>query len=291
MNEMAATTSRPGRSSVTLAVLFGLVLALAVASGFLFFQLDGLKQEMAKTKDTVLFEIAKDRQISAAAATSGRQNLEALRAELEAARAQAASAAGRARKEAAKHATMLAEKLADEQRRQQELLAGELNLVKEATGTANQKISDVSTDVTSVKNDVATTKTELEKTISELKSMQGDLGVQSGLIATNSKELAALRAIGERNYFEFEISKTKRFQRVGDVSLLLKKSDPKRNRYTVEVLADDKKVEKKDKTANEPVQFYVGHGRQPYEIVVNEVKKDRILGYLATPKVMQSRRS
>ena len=65
--------------------------------------------------------------------------------------------------------------------------------------------------------------------------------------------------------------------------------DAKRSRYTLEVLADDKRVEKKDKTINEPVQVYVAGNRQPYEIVINQVKKDQIVGYLATPKETVSR--
>ena len=112
----------------------------------------------------------------------------------------------------------------------------------------------------------------------------GDLGVQSGYIATNGKELSALKRLGERNYFEFNLAKAKTPQKVGDITLLLKKTDQKKNKYTVEISADDKKTEKKDKNVNEPVQFYVAKARQPYELVVNEVGKDLIKGYLATPK-------
>ena len=70
----------------------------------------------------------------------------------------------------------------------------------------------------------------------------------------------------------------------------LKSSDVKRNKYALVVLADDKRIEKKDKTLNEPVQFYASRMRQPYEIVINEVGKDHVVGYLATPKVQLSRR-
>jgi len=73
------------------------------------------------------------------------------------------------------------------------------------------------------------------------------------------------------------------------VTVALKKSDPKHNRYTVDVLADDKRVEKKDKTINEPVQLYLAGNRQPYEIVVNQIKKDEIVGYVSTPKVTVAR--
>ena len=110
------------------------------------------------------------------------------------------------------------------------------------------------------------------------------MGVQSGLIATNANELAALKRLGERNYFEFKLGKGKERQRVGDITLLLKKTDPKKNKYTVEVLADDKLTVKTDKNINEPVQFYTSKARQPYELVVNQVAKDQIAGYLATPK-------
>ena len=129
----------------------------------------------------------------------------------------------------------------------------------------------------------------IEKTVANLKRVQGDVSSQGSLIATNGTEISALRALGERNIFEFKIAKSKEPQKVGDVAVLLKKADMKKNRYTIEVTVDDKRVEKKDKTINEPVQFLTSKARQPYEIVVNEVKKDMIAGYLATPKVQTTR--
>jgi hypothetical protein len=146
--------------------------------------------------------------------------------------------------------------------------------------TAATKISEVSTEVGAVKTEVASAKSEMDKTIQDLRRVRGDLDGTSSLVATNGKELQALKAMGERNYFEFNIAKSKEPKRVGDVAVVLKKADPKRNRFTIELVADDKRVEKKDKNLNEPVQFYVSKARQPYEIVVNEVKKDQIVGYL-----------
>jgi hypothetical protein len=118
----------------------------------------------------------------------------------------------------------------------------------------------------------------------------GDMGVMSGLIATNSKEVGELRQLGERNYFEFDIKKTGGARKVADISLEVRKTDPKRNKFTVNLLADDKTVEKKDKSINEPVQFYLAGNRQPYEMVINQVKKDEVIGYLATPRVKIARR-
>jgi chromosome segregation ATPase len=212
-----------------------------------------------------------------------------LREQLEAARRNAAVAAGQAKTEAQRHADELAKRLAEEQQKQQQAVRSEISAVRQATSDANTKIEDVSKDVTNVRSEVSTTKSDLDKTIAELKTVRGDMGVQSGLIATNSKELSALRTLGERNYFEFNITRSKEYRKVGDISVRLTKADTKRNRYTVEVLADDKKVEKKDKNVNEPVQFYVARARQPYEMVVNEVRKNQIVGYLATPKVQTVR--
>ena len=90
-------------------------------------------------------------------------------------------------------------------------------------------------------------------------------------------------------FSEFTLAKGKTPQKVGDVSILLKKSDAKSNRYTIDLIADDKRVEKKDKTVNEPVQFLLSKATQPYELVVNDVKKDSIKGYLAAPKVITQR--
>jgi hypothetical protein len=119
--------------------------------------------------------------------------------------------------------------------------------------------------------------------------VSGDLGSVSDEVATNSKELAALKELGQRNYFEFHLTRTKEPLKVSDIRLVLRKTDPKHNRFTVAVLVDDKTVEKKDRTINEPVLLYVSGRRQPYEIVVNEVKKNEVVGYLATPKVKTPR--
>ena len=280
---------KPRKVGLAMPVLFGIVLALVAANAVTFVWLDGLKQDVATMRESIANEIAKVRETATLTNSSSRQSLTELRDELVRARQQAAAAAGQARKDALSHAEKLARQLQEEQARQQAQVATQLTEVKEAASSANSKISDVSSDVTNVRTEVASTKSELDRTISELKSMRGDLGVQSGLIATNAKELAALRSLGDRNYYEFRIRKTKQFQKVGNIQLQLKKTDPKRNRYTVDLLADDKKVEKKDKNTNEPVQFYVTGSRQPLELVVNEVIKDQISGYISAPKVMQAR--
>lgn len=146
------------------------------------------------------------------------------------------------------------------------------------------EIGELGGEVETVKEEVAETKSLLDETVAALTSVKGDLGVQSGLIATNGDELAALKALGERNYYEFNLGRTSKPQRVGPVSIKLTGTDRKRNRYSIELWADDKKIVKRRKTLLEPVQFYVEGARIPYELVVNKIDGGLIEGYLATPK-------
>jgi hypothetical protein len=148
-----------------------------------------------------------------------------------------------------------------------------------ATKASAEDVNKLGGDVSGVKNDLEDTKSKLERAT-------GDMGVMSGLIARNHDDLEELRRKGDRNYFEFTIQRSKTPQHVGPVQVALSKTDPKRSKYTVTVLADDKSIEKKDKTAGEPVQFYVkGTARYaPYEMVVFDVGKNQITGYLSTPK-------
>jgi predicted nucleic acid-binding Zn-ribbon protein len=148
------------------------------------------------------------------------------------------------------------------------------------------KIGAVATDLGGAKKDIESTKSDLDATKSKLDRATGDMGVMSGLIARNHDDLEELRRKGDRNYYEFTIQKAKNAQRVGPVQIALNKTDQKKSKYTMTVLADDKSIEKKDRTAGEPVQFYVkGGARQtPYEIVVFDVGKNQITGYLSTPK-------
>jgi chromosome segregation ATPase len=211
------------------------------------------------------------------------EGITALRGEVSSTRGQIHQATRQVQTEVEKTQQMT-QRLAAEQKAEVAKVGGEVEQLKSATSNTESKLGSLTGEVTGVKTEVSSTKAELQKTIAELKSVKGDLGVQSGLIATNATELAALKRLGERNYFEFDIRKSKQPQRVGNIQVKLKGTDTKRNRYTVELVADDKLTEKKDRSINEPVQFYVAKAKIPYEIVVNQVSKDRIVGYLATPK-------
>jgi predicted nucleic acid-binding Zn-ribbon protein len=158
--------------------------------------------------------------------------------------------------------------------------------IAQAQKESEAQIGAVATDVTGAKKDIESTRTDLEATKSKLDRATGDMGVMSGLIAHNHDDLEELKRRGDRNYYEFTVQKAKTPQRVGPVQMSVNKTDAKKSRYTMTVLVDDKAIEKKDKTAGEPVQFYVkGSARStPYEIVVFDVGKNMITGYLSTPK-------
>ena len=173
---------------------------------------------------------------------------------------------------------------------QQQQLTGQLTDLQQANTTAAAKIGEISDNVTGVKSDVASTQSELAKNGNDLKRVMGDMGVMSGLVATNSTQLNALKELGDRDYVEFDLKRTAGRQKVGDMQLILAKADPKHNRFTLQVLADDKTVEKRDRSINEPVQLYLAGNRQPEEIVVNEVKKDEVVGYVSIPKIKMARR-
>lgn len=269
----------------------GLIAALA-GDGYLLMRSNQTNEDIAQMRDGTQTQISK---LGEATTSLLEQRMQSIGEELKTAQDDAATALKRARAETQKQAKELKGTL-EEQQEQQKQVADQVTQLKDSAASSDSKIaavsSDVSgvkTDVSTVKADVASTQSDLNKTGADLKRVVGDMGVMSGLIATNSKDLAALRELGDRNYFEFDITKGNNEKKIGNVTVALKKSDPKHNRYTVDVLADDKRVEKKDKTINEPVQLYIAGNRQPYEIVVNQIKKDEIVGYVSTPKVTLAR--
>jgi hypothetical protein len=135
-----------------------------------------------------------------------------------------------------------------------------------------------------VKTDVASTKADLVATESKLQGAIGDLGVQSGLIAHTRDDLESLKHRGDRNYYEFTLIRGAKPQPVSTVSLALRKTDPKRGKFTLNVTSDDKTIEKKDRNISEPIQFYSGRDRMLFELVIWTVDKNKATGYLSAPK-------
>jgi DNA anti-recombination protein RmuC len=168
--------------------------------------------------------------------------------------------------------------------------ADEQKLETEQKQTAQQvsqvssAVTNVQSDVGGVKTDLTKTQTDLATTISQLAQVRGDLTNTNSTIARNHDELVLLEHKGDRNYYEFSLNKGQK-KPVGTVSLGLRKVDQKHNRFTLDIFADDKVYQKKDRNVNEPLQFYAGKDPALYEIVVNNINsKNEISGYLSTPK-------
>jgi chromosome segregation ATPase len=155
---------------------------------------------------------------------------------------------------------------------------------RKQVGDVQTDVSGVKSDVGAVKTDVASTQADLANTKGQLTRVVGDQGVMSGLIATNHDQLVELEHRGDRNYYEFTLRKGGPAKNVGTVKLQLKKVNEKHSRYTLNVNSDDRTIEKKDKNLDEPVQFYSGKTPALFEIVVNNIGKNTVSGYLSTPK-------
>ncbi|HUJ95281.1 MAG TPA: hypothetical protein VLW84_08475 [Terriglobales bacterium] len=241
-----------------------LLLAVAYVAGSLYFLF---------TLKTRLDQVAKDEAASNAVIADLGKRMQAAEADDET----LAQQIGMTKKDlAAKSAELLRQQKAAEQRLAEEQ--------KQQISAVTGEVAGVKTDVTGVKGDVASTKADLEATKAKLQSAIGDLGVQSGLIAHTRDDLEILKHKGDRNYYEFTLVKGAKPQPISTVNLQLKKTDPKRGKFTLNVTADDKTIEKKDRNISEPIQFYTGRDRMLYELVVWSVDKGKATGYLSTPK-------
>ena len=198
------------------------------------------------------------------------QQMDALQDELDAASRRLGATGGEL-----KHARAMVTQLQNEQRQQSEQLQAEL-----AQKADQQQVGALNQDVSAQRTDLDNTKTALETVRSDLGMARSEMGT---LIARNHDDIEILRKLGERDYFEFTAGR-KNPVRVGGVRLTLTKTNVKRHRFNLDLMTDDVQVEKKDRTINEPIFFYVSGSRRPYELVVNEVKPDQVKGYLSIPK-------
>lgn len=281
-----------------LALVIGVGIATAVLACNVYLvwktvKVDGDVNRLRASTDAALASLRSE---VSAANSAGRRAIEAMQVELgryaDETRGSAQRATQQASNAARKHAEQIAGRLAEQQRKNTQALSASIREVREAATATGSKVETIVQDVGAVRgevketrNEVAETKSGLAKIVAELRTARGDLGIQSGLIATNTKEITALRAMGEREYHEFTLEKRAGQQRIGPIAVELKKADPKKFRYSVDVRAGERKIEKKNRTINEPLQLYAGKTRNLIEIVVNDVPdKNRIVGYVSVPK-------
>jgi chromosome segregation ATPase len=136
-------------------------------------------------------------------------------------------------------------------------------------------------DVNKLNGDVTGVKSDLDATKNNLQMARGEFGT---LIARNHEDIEQLRRMGQRDYFEFTIEKKGTRQKVGDLMVELRGTNQKKNQFTLALYVDDTRFEKKNRSSNEPIYFYTRGSRAPLELVINQVGKDRVVGYLSVPK-------
>src|SRR5450432_3569439 len=192
--------SEPGsNSNLKTAIGGGVALALLASNIYLFVQLHDVKADAAKDRSDLIAQIQDLKENTSSIASTSRKHFESLNEDLDRRQRLAMQATNSVKNEALSKIEQEKKELQAAQEQSAKKLSGDVDAVKEA---ANAKIAEVSTDVGTVKTQVSDTRSTLEKTIGDLKRVQGDLGVTSGYVATNGKELAALKRLGERNYFE-----------------------------------------------------------------------------------------
>lgn len=165
---------------------------------------------------------------------------------------------------------------------------------KNATHAVDQKVDSLATsmkaelagkasadDLTKLSGDVTGVKGDLDATKSSIQMARSEMGT---LIARNHDEIDQLRRTGQRDYFEFTVQRKSGATKVGSIQLVLKDTNPRKNQYTMNVLADDNSFEKKNRSVNEPIFFYTGGSRSALELVVNKVTKTSATGYVSMPK-------
>ncbi len=140
-------------------------------------------------------------------------------------------------------------------------------------------------DVKAVDGQVTVVRTDLDSTKKDLQMARSEMGT---LIAKNHDDIETLRRLGERDYTEFTIATKNTPQKVGDVTIELKGTDPKKNQCNLALVVDDKRTEKRNRGVNEPIFFYAHGSRRPMEVVINQVEKNKVSGYISVPKAVQS---
>jgi chromosome segregation ATPase len=136
-------------------------------------------------------------------------------------------------------------------------------------------------DVKAVSGEVTGVRTDLDSTKKDVQMARSELGT---LIAKNHDEISELRRMGERDYIEFTIVKKNTPTKVGNVTVELRSTNPKRNQFNLALVVEDKRTEQRNKSINEPIFFYLHGSHQPLELVVNQVDKNKVSGYLSVPK-------
>ena len=268
------------------------VVALGVAvlglNVYLSLRVSSLDGEAATERLMLEREIAELEERMAAKDNAHLRTVAALRAELEKTQRIASS---QARQEVKRRSDATAQLVAERQREQQEMFLGEIGAVRTTTDENRRGIHSIRGQVEGVRGAVDETRQSLAETEDVLLRTQDGLTSVAGRVDEQSVTLAELKRRGERETTTFVLNQSKGRTKVGELHIRLKDTNVSKNRYTVEILADDQLILQKDRSVNEPVELYVAGSERPYEIVVTKVAKGRVTGFLSRPAWRQIARN
>ena len=278
------SSSSPARRTAAFVVF---LIALLVGNVYLYSKIKRSEVEAYTLQQKLEDKLAKLEKKSSYHLGNAQQEIQELRSDLDDARTEAAK---KAKAEARSYTDRLSKNVASHQRTNQEALRGEIRGVQEMAEGTGAQVEAVEGEITSVKQEIAKAESQIDSTNAVLRLTKDELQVMTEWVSSNSSEIGQLRDFNERTYLTFRLPKSSKMYRIGDILIRLRKTDPKRHRFSLELLADDRKIVKKDHYVNEPLQFYIGDSKKPYEIVMTSVKKDQVTGFLATPKIQMARR-
>ncbi len=262
--KMKDISHQASNNSFTFMIVFLALAALAVGEVYTLTQVGSLRGSF---KSQVAQINAKLDERLTALERSNNQILESVRQEVE-------KRAGSAQSELRRERALLKKHQEDESKTADQLKA---ELAQKAD---QQQVGAITQDVSATRSDLDNTKKVLDATRNDLGMARSEFGT---LIARNHDEIEQLRKMGERDYYEFTLAR-KKPEHVANLGLVLKSTSLKRHRFSIVVQADDMDIEKKNRTVNEPIFFYVGGAKKPFELVVNSVQSDQVKGYVSTPK-------
>ena len=290
--KMQTITQQPEQRKRTSNGLKLAVVALGVGAlaynVYLSSKMHALDGAAATERATLERQIEQLEQRMAAKDGSHARTVAALRAELEKTQRVASS---QARREVQRRSDSTAKLIAQQQREQQEMFLGEIGAVRTTTDENRRGLDNVRTAVDGVRGVVNETQQDLAETEDVLLRTQDDLSAVSGRLEDQGLTLAELERRVDRETTTFVLTESKARTKVGELHIRLKDANASKNRYTVEILADDQLILQKDRSVNEPVELYLSGSERPHEIVVTKVEKGRVTGFLSRPAWRQMARN
>ncbi len=264
------------------------VVGAVVLNGYFFSRINQLEVESHTLRQALNQEMARIQTSSTHQMGETRRSVDTLREEFKAAQTRGtkkvdANSQWRTKK--------LAESVSKKQREQQEMLLGEIQTVSGKAGEAQEGVNQVRGELGEVKTDLDQVDFRVKESGAALTATRGHLMDLDGEVGRNRSEITDLRRLGEREYVPFTLARSKTMTRVGGISMRLKNTNRKHSRYTLEMIADDRKIEQKKKHVHEALRFYLAGASQPFEIIVTSVGKDKVSGYVSKAKVEMTRGS